>query len=32
MVKVKRTATKTPSKDRINKSGHSMNPGNVTYT
>jgi len=30
MVKVKRTAKKTPSKDRINKSGHSMNPGNVT--
>ena len=27
MAKVKRTAKKMPSKDRINKSGHSMNPG-----
>ena len=28
MAKAKRTAKKAPSKDRINKSGHSMNPGN----
>ena len=31
MAKAKRSTKKTPSEDRLNKSSHSMNPGNISY-